>query len=209
MRILPLLPFLLLSCSSTPSVPPVSSIPPVLTTPKLTDSQKIEIWFSFHENILKEMDQTQSIYKLHDLSLDSKEIQKAAERDLFSWKIPPEDRAQFENRLRVAKGEEILRWSINRDRIKYSTKGTLSHSKDIAKYYYGIIFPSDPDPVIVEKTQATIQCLHDCSLILDNITYYDLQQELKEVLQAVEGTVQKASFILDNKKQLQNYLSQP
>lgn len=203
MRILPLLPFLLLSCSSITSVPPVS------TAPKLTDSQKIEIWFSFHENILKEMDQTQSISQLNDLSLDSKEIQKAAERDLFSWKIPPEDRAQFENRLRVARGQEILRWSINRDRIQCFTKSTLSHSRDIANYYSEFLFPSDPDPVIVEKTQATIQCLQDCSLILDNITYYDLQQELKEVLQAVDGTVRKASFILDNKKQLQKYLSQP
>lgn len=204
MKILSILPLLFFPSCSTPSSVPSNSPPS-----KLTDSQKIEIWFSYHEEILKEMDQTQSISELNELSLDSKEIQKAAERDIFGWPISPADRYKFEERLQVARGEEILRWSLNRDRIQCFTKGTLSHSKDIAFYYSEVLFPSDPDPVIVEKTQATIQCLQDCALILDNITYYSLQEELKEVLQEVDKTVKKATFILDNKKQLQNYLSQP
>jgi hypothetical protein len=205
------IPFALIiaACSSTPATQssPQSSVPAV--APKLTDSQRIDIWFSFHKEVLQKMASTKSIVELNELSLDAREIQKAAERDILSWPITPEEKEKKLYLLQVARGEEILQWASTRDKIQCQTTGTLSYAKSTVAKIHESISTEDSDEQLVDKIFSAVQCLAECTNALPEVEYFELYPDLKELAASIDQAIKKATLVSEHRRNIHELLQQP
>lgn len=175
---------------------------------RLTDLQKIDIWFKIHKDVLQKMETTTSIVELNELSLDAREIQKAAERDLLSWDLTPQDQEKKLHLLQIARGEEIIKWANTRDKIQCLAMGTINHANETVNSIRESISSGDSDELLIEKLSSSVQCLAECTGILPEIEYFNLNLQLKELALSVDKAIKKAKLVSEHRKNIKIFLEE-